>query len=48
MRTIVLRGLPVLLGDDPSNFYNTYFVSYSYILKEQYLTESDRTSTNSQ
>ncbi|KAL6471286.1 hypothetical protein MHYP_G00199360 [Metynnis hypsauchen] len=25
MRTLVLRGLPVLLGDDPSNFYNTCF-----------------------
>ncbi|TWW62188.1 hypothetical protein D4764_04G0008350, partial [Takifugu flavidus] len=25
MRTMVLRGLPVLLGDDPSDFYNTCF-----------------------
>ncbi|KAG7481543.1 hypothetical protein MATL_G00068030 [Megalops atlanticus] len=29
MRTLVLRGLPVLLGDDPSNFYNTCFASDS-------------------
>ncbi|XP_029980196.1 uncharacterized protein LOC115412037 [Sphaeramia orbicularis] len=25
MRTIVLRGLPVLLGDDPDDFYHTCF-----------------------
>ncbi|XP_062849580.1 uncharacterized protein LOC134311859 [Trichomycterus rosablanca] len=29
MRTLVLQGLPVLLGDDPSNFYNTCFDSDS-------------------
>ncbi|TWW71352.1 hypothetical protein D4764_17G0008350 [Takifugu flavidus] len=35
MRTMVLRGLPVLLGDDPSDFYNTCFVSYIMsLLKE--------------
>ncbi|XP_042616859.1 uncharacterized protein LOC109065479 isoform X5 [Cyprinus carpio] len=27
MRTLVLRGLPILLGDDASNFYNTCNVS---------------------
>ncbi|XP_041850894.1 uncharacterized protein LOC121646080 [Melanotaenia boesemani] len=27
LRTLVLRGLPILLGDDPSDFYNTAFVS---------------------
>lgn len=27
LRTILLRGLPVLLGDDPSGFYKTCFLS---------------------
>ncbi|XP_041868462.1 uncharacterized protein LOC121657140 [Melanotaenia boesemani] len=27
LRTLVVRGLPILLGDDPSDFYNTAFVS---------------------
>ncbi|TDH03318.1 hypothetical protein EPR50_G00161850 [Perca flavescens] len=29
VRTLVLQGIPVLLGDDPSNFYNTSFDSDS-------------------
>lgn len=27
LRTLVLRGLPIILGDDPSNFYITTFDS---------------------
>ncbi|KAL0152718.1 hypothetical protein M9458_052441 [Cirrhinus mrigala] len=27
MRTLVLRGLPIMLGDDASNFYNACFVN---------------------
>ncbi|XP_039655622.1 uncharacterized protein LOC120558623 [Perca fluviatilis] len=29
VRTLVLQGIPALLGDDPSNFYNTSFDSDS-------------------